>query len=200
MKVFMSVESQIFNVLKESKRNTIFFPEDFLEIASPEAIRKALQRLVDKEKILRVAHGIYVLPDYSETLGQLRPSATEVALAIARRAKIRLIPTGTYALNALGLSTQVPLKIVFLTDGAPRVIKIGKQTIRFKKTTPKNLSLKGEKSGLAIQALKEIGEKHVSSDEKDMIVKILKSEDSDHLRHDIKLAPVWIARIMKKAL
>ena len=54
------------------------------------------------------------------------------------------LDSGSYSLNALGLSTQVPMKIVLLTDGSPRVIKVGKRTIKFKKTSPKNLLAKGK--------------------------------------------------------
>jgi hypothetical protein len=94
----------------------------------------------------------------------------------------------------------VPVNIVLLTDGSPRVIKVGKRTIRFKKTTPKNLLAKGKISRLVIQALKEIGNGKVKDDEEQKILELLKKEDEKHLKHDITLAPVWIRRIMKKAL
>ena len=111
-----------------------------------------------------------------------------------------MIPTGVYALNALGLSTQVPMNIVFLTDGSPREIKIGKRSISLKKTTPKNLKVKGKISGLSIQALREIGNNNVSEQEENKIIDLLKKEDQSKLKHDISLAPVWIQKIMKKAI
>ena len=128
------------------------------------------------------------------------PSAEEVAEAIAKRDRIRTVPTGSYALNALGLSTQVPMNIVLLTDGSPRIIKIGKRTIKFKKTTPKNLLAKGKISRLVIQALKEIGNGKVTSEEENKIIDLLKKEDLKDLKHDIALAPVWVQKIMKLAL
>jgi hypothetical protein len=195
-----STEIQILAVVKKKVKNSIFFPEDFLEIANSEAIRKALQRLVEKKKITRITHGIYVLPKQSKLIGEVLPSAEELAKAIVKRDKARIIPTGTYALNALGLSTQVPLKLVYLTDGAPRTIKVGNRTIVFRKTTPKNLAVKGELSSLAIQALKAIGNEKVKAEEEKKIIEILKSEDKKNLMHDIKLAPIWIANILKKSL
>jgi hypothetical protein len=147
-----------------------------------------------------VAQGIYVLPKESSFLGKLIPSAEEVAEAIAKRDRIRTLPTGSYALNALGLSTQVPMNIVLLTDGSPREIKVGKRTIKFKKTTPKNLMTKGKISRLAIQALKEIGNGKVTDAEEKKIVNLLQKEDKTDLKHDITLAPVWIQKIIKKAL
>ena len=108
-----------------------------------------MDRLENKQVIIRVAQGIYVRPKISKLLGPLVPSAEEVAEAIAKRDRIRTLPTGSYALNALGLSTQVPMNIVLLTDGSPREIKVGKRKIKFKKTTPKNLLAKGKISRLS---------------------------------------------------
>jgi hypothetical protein len=159
-----------------------------------------LFRLEKEGVIYRVAQGIYVLPKESSFLGKLIPSAEEVAEAIAKRDRIRTLPTGSYALNALGLSTQVPMNIVLLTDGSPREIKVGKRTIKFKKTTPKNLMTKGKISRLAIQALKEIGNGKVTDAEEKKIVNLLQKEDKTDLKHDITLAPVWIQKIIKKAL
>jgi hypothetical protein len=128
------------------------------------------------------------------------PTAEEVAEAIAKRDRIRTLPTGSYALNALGLSTQVPMNIVLLTDGSPREIRVGKRKIKFKKTTPKNLLAKGKISRLVIQALKEIGNGKVTEAEEQKIVDMLRKENEKDLRHDIALAPVWIQKIMRKAL
>jgi uridine kinase len=141
-----------------------------------------------------------VRPKISEYIGEVMPSAEEIATAIAKRDKIRTVPTGVYALNALGLSTQMPMKIVLLTDGSPREIKVGKRTIKFKKTTPKSLLAKGEISRLVIQALKEIGNNNQTAAEEAKIMELLKKENPQHLLHDIKLAPVWIQKIMKRAL
>jgi hypothetical protein len=150
--------------------------------------------------ISRVSQGVYVRPKESRLIGKLTPSAEDVAEAIAKRDSIRTIPTGSYALNALGLSTQVPMNIVMLTDGSPRVIKVGKRTIKFKKTTPKNLMATGKISRLVIQALKEIGQGKVTIELEGKILKLLKKEDENFLKQDISLAPVWIQKIMKKAL
>ena len=159
-----------------------------------------MDRLQDRKVLVRVAQGIYVRPKISKLIGPLVPTAEEVAEAIAKRDRIRTVPTGSYALNALGLSTQVPMNIVLLTDGSPREIRVGKRKIKFKKTTPKNLLAKGKISRLAIQALKEIGNGKVTEAEEKKIVDLLRKEDEKDLRHDIALAPVWIQKIMKKAL
>lgn len=195
-----SIEKQIEKSIKNKPRGSLFLPDDFMDYGSSEAIRKALGRLEDKKIIIRVAQGVYVQPKISKLIGLLTPSAEEVAEAIAKRDKIRTIPTGSYALNALGLSTQVPMKIVLLTDGSPREIKVGKRTIKFKRTSPKTLMAKGKISRLVIQALKEIGNGKVKIEEEQKILELLKKENEKDLKHDIALAPVWIQKIMKKAL
>jgi predicted transcriptional regulator len=195
-----SVETIILEAIRATTKGALIFPEDFQTLGSSEAVRVALHRLEKDNIIKRVAQGIYVRPKISKLIGPLVPTAEEVAEAIAKRDRIRTVPTGSYALNALGLSTQVPMNIVLLTDGSPREIKVGKRKIKFKKTTPKNLLAKGKISRLVIQALKEIGNGKVSIEEERKILELLKKEDEKDLKHDIALAPVWIQKIMKKAL
>lgn len=195
-----SIEKQIEKSIKSKPSGSLVVPDDYLSYGTSDAIRKALDRLEDKQVIVRVAQGIYVRPKISKLIGPLVPTAEEVAEAIAKRDRIRTVPTGSYALNALGLSTQVPMNIVLLTDGSPRVIKVGKRTIKFKKTTPKNLMAKGKISRLVIQALKEIGNGNVTEEEEQKIIELLKKEDKKDFMHDLALAPVWVKKIMKKAL
>jgi ribosomal protein S19E (S16A) len=195
-----SIEKKIELSIKNRPKGSLVFPDDYLGYGSSDAIRKALDRLEDKQVIVRVAQGIYVRPKISKLLGPLIPSVEEIAEAIAKRDRIRTIPSGSYALNTLGLSTQVPMNIVLLTDGSPREIKVGKRIIKFKKTTPKNLLAKGQISRLVIQALKEIGNGNVSKQEEDKIINLLKKENEKDLKNDIILAPVWIQKIMNKAL
>ena len=195
-----SIEKQIERSIKSKPNGSLLLPDDYLSYGSSDAIRKALGRLENKKVIVRVAQGIYVRPKISKLIGPLLPTAEEVADAIAKRDRIRTIPTGSYALNALGLSTQVPMNIVLLTDGSPREIKVGKRTIKFKKTTPKNLLPKGKISRLVIQALKEIGNGKVSEEEEKKMIDLLEKEDEKDLKHDITLAPVWVQKVMKKAL
>lgn len=196
----MSVESSIMSHIEALPFGELIMPSDFIDIGTSEAVRITLFRLEKKGIIKRVAQGIYVRPKQNNLIGLVLPTAEEVAEAIAKRDRIRTLPTGSYALNTLGLSTQVPINIVLLTDGSPREIKVGKRTIKFKKTTPKNLLTRGKTSRLVIQALKEIGNGKVSESEEKRILELLKEENQADLKHDIALAPVWIQAIMKQAL
>lgn len=195
-----SIEKQIEKSIKSKPKGTLVLPDDYVSYGASKAIQKSLERLADKQVIVRVAQGIYVRPKISKLIGTLFPSAEEVAEAIAKRDRIRTVPAGSYALNALGLSTQVPMNIVLLTDGSPREIRVGKRKIKFKKTTPKNLLAKGKISRLVIQALKEIGNGKVSAQEETKIIELLKKEEVKDLKHDIALAPDWVQKIMIKAI
>ncbi len=196
----LSIHKQIEARIKKRGRGSILFSADFYTIGSTEAVKKILLRLEKQGLLTRLAFGIYLYPKQSKLLGNITPSLEEITKAIAKRDKARIVPTGSYALNALGLSTQVPLNAVYLTDGAARKVKVGKRTILFKKASPKNLAAVGTISGLAIQALKAIGEGKVSIEEEQQILKLLKKEPKGTLSQDIALAPEWIKIIMKKAL
>ena len=195
-----STDNKVIAKIKKAKRGSLFFTEDFLAFGTSKTIAKALERLVEKKEINRVARGIYARLQTDPILGVLNPSTEAIAQAIAKRDKARIIPTGSTALNVLGLSTQVPMNVVYLTDGAARKITIGKRKIVFKKTAPKNLATIGKISGLVIQAAKEIGKDKLYDHEKEIIIKQLKKEEPYRLEHDIKLAPEWIRIIMRQAL
>jgi hypothetical protein len=190
----------ILRKMKQNRRGKIFFANDFADFGHAKACNKALERLTKQGEIMRVARGIYTIPETSEFFGKTQPSFDSIVKAIIKRDKARIIPTGLYALNVLGLSTQVPMKVVYLTDGAARKLKIGKLVLIFKKTTPKNLSAKGKISSLIIQALKSLGKGKIDEYEEEKIIALLKRENKEHLEYDIKLAPVWIQEIMRKAL
>ena len=194
-----SVQTNIENNIKAMKRGSIIFPSSFDAFGNVEVVKKSLLRLEQKEFLVRLAHGIYLYPKQDKLLGTLYPSIEEIANAIAERDKARIIPTGIKALNQLGLSNQIPMNIVFLTDGAPRSIVVGKRTIKFKKTTPKNLAVKGKITGLIIQALKEIGKDNITTEQLEKINNHLKLEKEEIIEHDAKLAPAWISKIIKNS-
>ena len=174
-----------------------FYPTPY---GTAKAVSKALERLEQKGVIERISRGIYSRIDVDPIIGPLKPSTEAIAEAIRKRDKARIMLTGAAAMNALGLSTQVPMNVVYLTDGAARKIELGKRKILFKKASPKNLSAIGKISGLVIQALKEIGKGKATEQEIQLILKHLEAEEPYRLEHDIRLAPEWIRIIMRKAL
>jgi len=193
-------EKLIKNSISNHKRGKIFFPKNFSKFGTSEAIRQALKRLEDKGFLIRLAQGIYLYPKEHKLLGTLYPSLEEIAKAISKRDKARIIPTGIQALNQLGLSTQVPLNLVYLTDGTSRTISVGENTIKFKKASPKILAVKSETNILIMQALRQLGKHNIDDKTLEKINKILQKVDRESIVHDMKLAPVWISKIMQNSL
>ena len=191
-----STHQQVLNTILQCELGTIFFPEQFDSAGSSESIRQSLSRICKEGTIIRLSKGVYLFPYIDKELGILFPSIERVARAIAKRDKSRIQPTGLYALNKLGLSTQVPMKVVFLTDGITRKINIGKQTITFKQTAPKNFAFRGEITPLIVASLKEIGKDRVTEQELQIIQKALMLESKEILLADAYIAPRWITDIL----
>ena len=196
-----SIHNQIKSIISKKRKGTLVFTEDFKKIGDGGTVRVSLFRLCKEHVLIRLANGIFLYPkiDKKFGLGVIYPSIFEIANEIAKREMARLIPTGIYAMNRLGLSTQVPAKVIFLTDGAPRTIKIGqKATIKFQKTTAKNLAFKGKITQLVCSALKEIGKNNVTDEQMQKIEQALSLENNKIIEHDAELAPEWISKIMLK--
>ncbi len=191
-----SINDKIFDSLRELKPGTLVFPSDFLHLGNNYAVNMALSRLAKEGQIQRFSKGVYFTPKSDPLLGSLHPSLEDVAKAIADKEQIRIRPTGAYALNKLGLSTQVPMKVVYLTNGHPRNFKIGKGTITFRQTTPKVMAVQNDLVFLVIQALQELGKDGVTEKVVSQLTETLKKVDVQQLREDAKLAPVWIAKIL----
>jgi len=170
----------------------------FRDLGSPDAIHNALARYTESGTIRQLARGLYDYPRQHPKLGLLTPSADIVAEAIASRDATRLQPAGGYAANLLGLSDQIPMKVVFLTDGPTRSVTLGKQTITLKKTTPKNMAAAGKTSGLVIQALRHLGQRHADDATVNTLRQRLSDDDKRQLLKDLKHAPAWVADIMRQ--
>jgi hypothetical protein len=197
-----SAAQKITSSVEDIGRGGIFFADDFVNMGSAENIRQTLGRLTKNEKIVRVANGIYCYPEVDDKLGLgvLMPTFDQIANAIAERSHARIVPTGDYALNVLGLSTQVPMNCVYLTDGSPRKVEIsGGRGIVFKKTAPKNLSFKNRLAMLITSALKSIGHENVTTEQIEHIEQLLRKENKESVLADLALMPIWIRKIVTKA-
>ena len=143
--------------------------------------------------------GIYDYPKVNPDLGgQLSPDYDSVARAIARKNGLRIEPSGAWAANLLGLSTQVPAKIVYLSNGTSRVYQVGKQKIAFQRVGPKELLPKSGTTTLVVQALRHLGRDHVD----DAVVRQLRDRlspsDRKALPRDARYTADWIFEVLKK--
>lgn len=198
----MSIEDKIMEVIEVEGEGFIFFPNDFIDFGESKSIGKALERLTEKDLILRLARGIYYYPKQDKImgLGVLYPSIEEIADSIARRDKARIVPTGIHALNKLGLSTQIPMNFVYLTDGTRRKINLGNgKSIQFRFTSPKNLSFTNKLAMLVTFALKELGQGKITEPQIAQLKLILAKESKEKVMADAALMPAWIRTIIKNA-
>lgn len=198
-----SVVNEVSNKIKYRRRGKILFASDFSSFGLPKAVNKALERLAKSGILIRLAQGIYLYPktDIRLGLGVLYPTVETIAREIAKRDKARIVPTGVYALNALGLSTQIPMNVVFLTDGAARKIKVGNgQGIVFKRTVAKNLSYKNDVLMLVVAALKEIGEEKATTEQLSKIKELIAKEKKEEIVADLQLTPAWIKKLILSVL
>jgi hypothetical protein len=193
-----SIDSQILTRIRRRGRGSVLVPADFLDLGSRQAVDLALHRLAKKGTIRRLTRGVYDYPRQHPTLGTLSPPTDAIAQALAGRDRTRLQPTGVYAANALGLSEQVPAKAVFLTDGPSRTVKIGRRTIQLRRTTPRNMAAAGRLSGLVIQALRALGEAHVTPERIAHLRRTLPADKRRGLLRDLGLAPAWMHPILRK--
>jgi hypothetical protein len=196
-----SIDNKIRVKAKKCGRGNVFFSSDFAAYGKTESVRKALERLVNSQTLLRLARGIYYYPktDKKLGLGILYPSLEDIAQSIAKRDKARIVPTGLYALNRLGMSTQVPMNFVYLTDGTPRRIKIGNgKGILFKHTAPKNLAFQNDLAMLIVFALKETTKDKVDQEHLEKIKFLLQKQPKKQIMDDAHLMPAWIKSIIIK--
>ena len=182
------------------KPGQIFSPSDFKELGSSTAIRKALSRLVEKGHVERMGQGIYVIPKNDKVFGKVLPSMEQLAEALAKKDHVKIKPSGQYALNKVGLSTQVPMRLVFLTSGNSKRIQIGKNAIIFKSSTAKKLSMKGDITSLLFLGLEELNLQKLSQTQMDRILELIKQEKPENLKYNLRLAPSKVSDFVVKNL
>ncbi len=191
-----SIEAKIKNRIIEHGRSWCFTSMHFADFGSDVSIRKALSQLQKKNFIRRLAQGLYEYPNEHEVLGIIPPDLNDVAKAIAEKDGVQIQPAGAHAANLVGLSMQVPGRIIFLTEAAAKKVKIGNQEIIFKKTTKKNMLSAGTREGLLTQALKNLGKDHIDQKARTQISKFLKGATEEEIKRNMKFAPAWIRALV----
>jgi predicted transcriptional regulator of viral defense system len=189
-----SVKNQVQTKISKASFGEIFFLDDFEKYGSADNIRKVLSRFEKEDIVERLAHGIYIKPKKDPLLGTLYPNIEEIAREIAKRDKARIAPIGVMALYLLGLTTQVPLKAVYLTDGSQREVKIGNRAIKFKRTVPKSFAIKDELLHLIVQAFREKGQREITEEFLKTIKYSIAKLDEKVMRNQLGYAPVWIQK------
>lgn len=198
MKVANPVDRAMLARIQKRGEGWVFSASDFVDLGTRHAVDKALSRMAAARTIRRAARGLYDLPRKHPIVGTPPPRVDQVVKALAGKSGTKLQPTGAYAANLLGLSDQVPAKVVFLTDGRSKRIRLGKLDIVLKQTSPRNMATAGTVSGTVIQALRYLGKAHVTDDTVKRLDRRLTDGDRTQLRNDIAYAPVWIGNILRR--
>jgi Family of unknown function (DUF6088) len=183
------------NRLGEGK---VFSAKDFLDIASRSSIDVALASLASEGKIRRIRRGLYDTPRVNPALGgKLTPDIDEAAQAIARKQRWKIVPEGAWAANLLGLSTQVPSKVIYLTDGPNKEVVIGRRSIYFKHARPKAIAGLEGKLALAVQAIRYLGKKNVGQREIESVRARLSPSERRRLVRNTRFGVDWIHAVAK---
>jgi hypothetical protein len=194
-----TMRDQILARIKRLGDGKAFSAKDFLDIASRGTIDMALAGLTRKGTIRRVRRGLYDVPKVNPALGgKLSPDIDEAARAIARRQRWKIVPEGAWAANLLGLSTQVPSKIIYLTDGPNKEVPIGRRTIHFKHARPKVMAGPEGKFALVVQALRYLGKEGVGAREIETLCDVLSATEKRKLLKDTQFGVDWIYEVAKK--
>jgi Family of unknown function (DUF6088) len=193
-----SVDTQVLHRIRSQGEGWVFTPQDFADLGSRDAVATALRRHKAADTIRLLGRGLYDVPRRHPLLGELWPDIESIKQALERKDGLRLQPTGIYAANLLGLSEQVPAKVVFLTDGASRVVKVGPTEIELKRTTPRHMAAAGKLSGLVIQALRSFGQAHVHRRHVQRLRERIPAGDRAGLLDDLPLAPAWMHPLLRE--
>lgn len=160
--VAQTMKKQVLERIRRFEPSRAFMAKDFLDIASRGTIDMALSSLVRDGKVRRIRRGLYDVPKSNPGLGSvLSPDVDQTARALARRHRWTIVPEGGWAANLLGLSTQVPAKIVYLSDGPNKKVWLGNRTLHFKHARPHVLGEQEGMCALVVQALRYIGKEHL---------------------------------------
>ena len=196
-----TIEKKIMEKVVRRGRGTVFFGTEFLDAGHPDAVRQALSRLARTGTIRRIGTAFYHYPAINNKLGgELPPSADAVAQAVARRTGSRIVATGALAANLLGLSTQVPAKRAYLTNGPSRSITVGSYSLNFRHVSPRRMAVSGEISAMVFEALRYLKRDNSNEEVVKRLRQILPSDAKAQLCQDLRHATLWMRPVIERII
>lgn len=190
--------NQIRANIEKAENGSVFVSTDFTDITDKKTVNMGLIRLADEGLIKKILFGVYYKPEFSKLLGEaVAPSPNKVAHALARNFGWTIVPCGDTALNLLGLSTQVPSQWIYVSDGAYKEYTFDNTTIKFKRTTNKEISKVSYKTALTIQVLKALGKENITGQVILRLKKILTDEEKEKMLAESKSATSWVLEFIK---
>lgn len=190
--------SQIKNNIQNAKIGTVFVPIDFALLTDKKTASVCLTRLELEKVVKKIMRGVYYKPEYNDFLGEfVAPEPNAVAQALARNYGWTIVPCGDTALNLLGLSTQIPATWVYVSDGTYKKYTYEQTTIKFKRTTNKEISKLSYKTALVVQALKTLGKENVDDAVLTKLKNNLTDKEKQLLLTEATAATSWIYEYIK---
>lgn len=193
-----SMDAKVLRRLRSRGSGAVATSAEFLDLGNRAAVDQALSRLVRRGELRRVGRGVYGYPERSHLIGELAPRPEQVAQALARRGCQRLLVSGAYAANLLGLSDQVPARIEYLTDGPSQTVMIRNLAVKLKQTTPRRLAVADRVSGKVAEALRFLRQAQIDETVVAKLRKRLSDAERRQLVKDIPLVPAWIGEVFRK--
>lgn len=194
-----TVQDSILDRIRSRGRGKVFIPKDFLDLGGRDAVDQSLSRLARSGDVMRLGRGLYHYPQMNRRLGfTLGPDPDEIADALARRTGSRVVPSGAVAANLLGLSTQVPARPVYLSDGRTRLVKVGNLTIQIRHAAPKELPMGSRIGAMVVQALRHLGRAAVDDEVIGRIRRALSPDQRRGLLQDARYTTDWIASAVRQ--
>lgn len=192
------IASTITKRIRAKQRGWVFTPKDFLDVGTRASVDQTLSRLVKKGVIRRLDRGVYDFPKLHPTLGTLSPSADNLAQAISAQTGDTVFPSGAAAANFLGLSTQVPAKPVYMTNGLSRTKKVAGRTIVLKHAKVPIMDRLSRRANFTLQALSYLGKDNIDDQTILQCAKRLDNQDLKGLSTAASQVPGWMAGAILK--
>ncbi|MCM1295815.1 MAG: DUF6088 family protein [Muribaculaceae bacterium] len=176
----------------------VFSAADFIDLAPSGAVRKALERMEDDGTIRRLIQGFYDKPKFNNRfLAFEAPNIDDLAWGIANRYGWHICPSGNYALNILGLSTQIPSQYVYISDGPYRFYEVMGIRLTFKHSANREVSDFSPITSIVIQALKAIGQENLTWEDIEHLRRRLSSENKDVILQEGRRTSFWIYKAIR---
>ncbi len=188
----MTTSRSIADRIRRKGPGWTFTPSDFFDLGTPQTVGMTLLRLARAGIIRRLGRGLYDAPKAHSELGLLHARPEAILAAVSRREGVVFHEHEAYAANRLGLTEQVPARLIYLTPGRSHTIKAGPITIELRHRAPRKLVGLYRMSATVFAALRNIGKSNVSTARIAHLRKILRPKDRIQLLRDLSHAPIWM--------
>lgn len=191
-----TIDRTVLDWIQGRSSHGAFSAKDLASFGNAAAVRKALERLTKRGELRRIRRGYYDRPKDHPLLGKTSPDPMALVSSMMAASGARWQVSGAYAANLLHLSEQVPAKIVILTDGVPRKVKLDRLVIDFRRASPRNLVGAGRPAGLVVQALRSLRSTGITPDVIAKLRRELKRADKTELDKLVPQLPAWMRPIV----